>query len=180
MKLKELLNEMKSAEDYATEKHKGQKRMGGEPYIIHPKRVAGLIRRYKKGHKQVDAFIKAALLHDTIEDTDTTEEDLRKMFGGLVTSLVIELTSDKEKAKEVGKEEYLSGKMINMTGWALTIKLADRLDNISDLESAKPRFVERYKKETAFILDKLEHSRKLSFTQKRIAKAIRKKLKEIE
>ncbi len=135
---------------------------------------------FAKSTRHTNAFIKAALLHDTIEDTDTTEEDLKKMFGGLVASLVIELTSDKEKAKEVGKGEYLSGKMINMTGWALTIKLADRLDNVSDLESAKPKFVERYKKETAFILDKLEHSRKLSFTQKRIAREIRKKLKEIE
>ena len=56
-------------------------------------------------------LIAAAHLHDTIEDTNTTEQDIKKLFGGLVASLVKELTSDKEKISQIGKTQYLLNKM---------------------------------------------------------------------
>ena len=165
---------------YAVKAHAGQFRSDGTPYIKHPERVANFVRKFKKS-KNLDALISAAFLHDTIEDTDTTHEDLEKMFGGLVASLVKELTSDKEKIKEVGKTDYLAQKMSSMSSWALVIKLADRLDNVQDIATARtPSWRQKYKKETEGILTRIERDRKLSNTHKRIIREIRKKLQEIE
>lgn len=170
----------KAALAYAVTKHMGQTRSGGEPYITHPVRVANYIKQYKKSH-QLDALISAAYLHDTVEDTDTTHEDLQKMFGGLIASLVKELTSDKEEINKVGKAEYLSQKMVAMSNWALVIKLADRLDNVQDITTAKtPEWRQRYKKETEDVLSRLEKERVLSGTHNKLISLIRKKLKEIE
>ena len=103
MRLYEVLEEdPKQALQYATQAHAGQTRSGGDPYISHPVRVANTVAANKKS-KKIDALISAAYLHDTIEDTDTTHEDLEKMFGGLVASLVQELTSDKEQIDKIGK-----------------------------------------------------------------------------
>jgi (p)ppGpp synthase/HD superfamily hydrolase len=180
VKLEEILESIEQkAKDFATEKHKGQKRkFEGVPYVEHPKRVAEIVRKYKDSHK-IDELISSALLHDTIEDTNTTEEDLEKLFGGLVASLVKELTSDGEEIKKKGKETYLSDKMIGMSDWALVIKLADRLDNVSDLEVADKYFRDRYIRETVFILNKLESGRKLSGTQQKLVDVIRGKIKEL-
>lgn len=165
---------------YAVKAHTGQFRSDGSPYIKHPQRVADFVRKFKKS-KNLDALISAAFLHDTIEDTNTTHKDLEKMFGGLVASLVKELTNDKDKIKEVGKTDYLAQKMANMSSWALVIKLADRLDNVQDIATAKtPEWRRKYRAETESILTVLEKSRELSGTHKKIIKAIRDKLKEIE
>lgn len=165
---------------YATKAHKGQFRSDGSAYIKHPERVANFVRRFKKSHN-LDALISAALLHDTIEDTDTTHEDLEKMFGGLIASLVKELTSDEEKVKEMGKTEYLAQKLSSMSSWALAIKLADRLDNIQDITTAKtPAWRRKYKKETEDILNRLERDRELTPSHKKIIRAIRDKLSEVE
>jgi (p)ppGpp synthase/HD superfamily hydrolase len=166
---------------YAVKAHAGQFRSDGEtPYIKHPERVAEFVRKFKKS-KNLDALISAAFLHDTLEDTDTTHEDLEKMFGALVASLVKELTSDKDKIKEVGKTDYLAQKMATMSSWALVIKLADRLDNVQDIATAKtPAWRQKYKAETESILTRLEKDRSLSGTHKRIIAAIRKKLQEVK
>ena len=169
-----------SALHYAVKAHEGQFRSDGSPYAKHPERVADFVRRFKKS-KNLDALISAAFLHDTIEDTDTTHEDLEKMFGGLVASLVKELTSDKDKIKEVGKTDYLSQKMAKMSSWALVIKLADRLDNVQDIATAKtPEWRRKYRSETEAVLDRLAKDRELSGTHKKIIGAIRAKLKEVE
>jgi (p)ppGpp synthase/HD superfamily hydrolase len=165
---------------FATKAHQGQFRSDGSPYVKHPERVAEFVRKFKKS-KNLDALISAAYLHDTIEDTDTTHEDLEKMFGGLVASLVKELTSDKDKIKKVGKTDYLTQKMAKMSSWALVIKLADRLDNVQDIATAKtPEWRRKYRSETEAILDRLAKDRDLSGTHKRIIATIRTKLEEIE
>lgn len=165
---------------YAVKAHSGQFRSDGSPYVKHPERVANFVRKFKKS-KNLDALISAAFLHDTIEDTDTTHKDLEKMFGGLVASLVKELTSDKEKIKKVGKTDYLAQKMAKMSSWALVIKLADRLDNVQDIATAKtPEWRSKYKAETEAVLSRLESSRELSGTHKKIIKAIRDKLAEVK
>lgn len=180
MKIKELLEDVRQALDYATHAHRDQTRAGGEPYIGHPVRVAQTIAKFKQSHN-IDALIAAAYLHDTIEDTDTTHEDLEKMFGGLVASLVLELTSDLEQIKKVGKQEYLARKMAHdMSSYGLVIKLADRLDNVQDIATAKsPEWRARYKAETEHILDYIERNRVLSGTHKKLVGLIREKLKEI-
>jgi len=101
------------------------------------------------------------------------------MFGGLIASLVKELTSDEAKVKALGKKEYLASKMKGMSSWGLVIKLADRLDNVSDLKTANPAWAQKYKAETEFILNTIEKERPLSGTQKNIIAEIKKKLGEI-
>lgn len=177
----DLLNEDSAkALKYATDAHKGQFRSDGSPYITHPERVAKIVQKFKKSHN-LDALISAAFLHDTIEDTDSTYEDLVNMFGGLIASLVKELTSDKEEISKIGKTEYLSRKLAGMSSWALVIKLADRLDNIRDITTAKtPEWRKKYKKETLSIINRLEKDRELSSTHLKIIKAIKDKLNEVD
>ena len=165
---------------YATQAHAGQTRSGGDPYITHPMRVADHIKQYKQSHN-LDALISAAYLHDTIEDTSTTQEALHDLFGGLVASLVQELTSDPEEIKRVGKKQYLAHKMAAMSSYALVIKLADRLDNVKDITTAKtPEWRHKYAQETAHILDYIEKTRALSGTHRKLIELIRSKLAEID
>jgi guanosine-3',5'-bis(diphosphate) 3'-pyrophosphohydrolase len=165
---------------YAARVHRNQFRSDGTEYIKHPERVANFVKKFKKSHN-IDKLISAAYLHDTIEDTDATHEDLIKLFGGLVASLVQELTSDEEEIKKIGKTAYLANKMSKMSSWALVIKLADRLDNVKDITTAKtPEWRSKYRKETEDIINTLESSRHLSKAHKDIIKEIRKKLREIE
>lgn len=181
MKFLELLDETpQAALQYATQAHQGQTRSGGEPYIGHPVRVANIIKQYKQSHN-LDALLQAAYLHDTIEDTATTQEALHDLFGGLVASLVQELTSDLEKIKQVGKADYLAKKMAHeLSSWALLIKLADRLDNVQDIATAKsPAWRAKYKAETEHIMDYIEKNRQLGSTHKKLVSLIRAKLNEI-
>lgn len=181
MRANEFVTEdLRQALQFATDAHKGQTRSGGEPYIGHPVRVAQTIEQYKKSHN-IDALIAAAYLHDTIEDTDTTHEALHDLFGGLVASLVLELTSDKEKIAKMGKSNYLAQKMAHdLSSYALVIKLADRLDNVQDIATAKsPAWRARYKAETEHILDYIEKHRVLSGTHQKLVGMIRNKLNEI-
>lgn len=164
---------------YATKAHAGQTRSGGEPYITHPMRVADHIKQYKQSHN-LDALISAAYLHDTIEDTDTTHEALHDLFGGLVASLVKELTSDPEQIKKVGKAHYLAHKMAAMSSYALVIKLADRLDNVKDITTARtPQWRTKYAAETNQILNYIEKTRALSGTHQKLIELIRAKLSEL-
>jgi len=165
---------------YATKAHAGQTRSGGDPYISHPVRVANHIKQFKQSHN-LDALISAAYLHDTIEDTDTTQEILHDLFGGLVASLVKELTSDPEEIKKVGKAQYLSHKMAAMSSYALVIKLADRLDNVKDITTARtPQWRAKYAAETNQILNYIEKTRALSGTHNKLIELIRAKLAEID
>jgi hypothetical protein len=165
---------------YATQAHAGQTRSGGEPYITHPMRVADHIKQYKQSHN-LDALISAAYLHDTVEDTDTTHEALHDLFGGLVAALVQELTSDPEQIKKVGKAQYLAHKMAAMSSYALVIKLADRLDNVKDITTARtPQWRQKYKNETEHILNYIEKTRALSGTHQKLISLIRDKLSELD
>jgi hypothetical protein len=165
---------------YATQAHAGQTRSGGEPYITHPMRVADHIKQYKQSHN-LDALISAEYLHDTVEDTDTTHEALHDLFGGLVASLVKELTSDPDQIKKVGKAQYLAHKMAAMSGYALVIKLADRLDNVKDITTARtPQWRQKYKNETVHILNYIEKTRALSGTHQKLIQLIRAKLSELD
>jgi (p)ppGpp synthase/HD superfamily hydrolase len=183
-KFKELLAEnefISHALSYATKAHDGQFRADKTtPYVKHTERVAAIVNKYLKGHAPKE-LIATAFLHDTIEDTNTTKEDLEKLFGGLVASLVQELTSDSDKIKEIGKTAYLSSKMELMTDMALIVKLADRLDNVSDIKTAKSEsWRKKYKTQTEEILLHLEKNRNLGYVHKKLIKAIRLKLSEIE
>lgn len=157
------------------------------PYWIHPIRVATLVAKYKQSHR-IDWIILAALMHDVVEDTSHTVEEIAAIFGMEPAALVNELTSDDDAIieqgktltddsklwKRLGKAEYLARKLVKMSSWALVIKLCDRLDNVSDFCLAPQDFIEKYAAETDVILLRLETEREqLSDTHKRIIKDIR-------
>lgn len=106
-------------------------------------------------------MIIAAILHDVLEDTEGKKDQIFEKFGPLVLSLVEELTSDDKEIKRVGKNPYLIQKMINMSSYALVIKLCDRLSNVIDNPT------EKYLNDTATMLDEIEKGRpKLSNTHR--------------
>jgi (p)ppGpp synthase/HD superfamily hydrolase len=122
---------IEKADTFAADKHRGQtRRISGEPYVEHCRRVAHTVFL----HTRETDVIVAALLHDTLEDTATSYEELRNEFGVNVADMVRALTNDEQcMASMGGKRNYLASKVNELTPNQLLIKLADRLDNISDL-----------------------------------------------
>lgn len=166
---------------FATEKHKGQKRDDGKDYIVHPIRVAKLVDEYKAKYSQNrEVIVAAALLHDTLEDTYTSYRELKEKFGEVVASIVQEITTAKYGSKMIGKGLYLAEKMQMMTNYALTIKLADRYDNLCDLESCSEDKIKRTINDTEYILDYLEKHRNLTKSQQIFTKLIKNRLEELE
>ncbi len=166
------------AREFAEKKHKGQMRKDGTPYFTHLVRVADLVLKFKKCER-IDEIAAAAYLHDCLEDTDTGISELREEFGEVVTLLVVELTTDKFRSKLDGKVNYLSSKFSNgraISNWALVIKLADRLDNVSDLVDRDEEFAGKMKSHSLILLDALEKNRELTSTHKKLVVAIREKL----
>lgn len=169
-------NMLALAISFAAKKHKGQKRKGNNaPYILHPIRVMSHLYYAKLGTKNLILLMICCVLHDVVEDCDVTIKEIAKLFGYKVASIVEELTSDKKECDIQGKTKYLSNKMFNMSSYALCIKLADRLDNISDSPAQKTL------KETELILSYLENGtdgvgRKLTNTHKFLINLIREKL----
>ena len=170
-------NKIEKALEFATQAHKGQLRKGGQPYIVHPIRVAENVKRFKES-SDLDMLIAAAYLHDTIEDTNITYYDIVKEFGPGIASIVLELTTDEDMKNELGKKRYLQIKLKNMSSWALVIKLCDRLDNVIDLKNCNTEFRNKYIDETNDILDYLEKNRELSKTHKTIINEIKNELKK--
>lgn len=141
---------------FATEKHKGQfRKVSGKPYVTHPIEVSQLVSKFKSS-KKIEELQVAAVLHDTLEDTETSFVELASEFSPLVASLVLELTSDPVLVQKLSKKEYLKKKMLGMSSYGLLIKLCDRLSNIKDSPT------EKAKKDTKEILDFLKVERKLS------------------
>ena len=124
------------AYNYAKEKHGDQLRKSGEPYIIHPVQVAYILADIGLD----EATICAALLHDVVEDTDTTHEDLVRVFGEEIAEMVAGVTklgelkypvSTEERQVENYRKMFLAmGKDIRV----IIIKLADRLHNLRTLK----------------------------------------------
>jgi len=171
-------NLVEKAKTFAEMKHKGQMRkFENKPYFIHPERVAHILYQFKIS-KNISQLIAAAYLHDTLEDTNTTIEEIRDNFGDLVASIVLELTSDKEQITQLGKKEYLANKMAKMSSYALTLKLADRIDNVNKLNWQNDKFKNKYKEETYYILDRLKKERRLSNPQKNMVNEILTHLNE--
>ena len=166
--------------EFARTRHAGQyRKFKGEAYFNHPHRVAQIVFREKRS-SELDALVAAALLHDIVEDTNTKVSEINQHFGELVASLVEELTTDKDECNRLGKAQYLSEKMSRMSSWGLIIKLADRLDNLSDLEHATKEFRLKYMTETRTILDTIIVHRSLSQTHGRLIMQINNRLQQLE
>jgi len=129
------ISKILAATHFAAEKHKSQRRKGAEasPYINHPVAVAEILWRVGEV-RDVDCIV-AALLHDTIEDTDTTPFELEELFGTRVRLLVDEVTDDKSLPKERRKELQIAH-AIHLSAGAKQIKLADKTMNVIDVAFA--------------------------------------------
>lgn len=172
-------SDIRKAVEFMIKAHDGQfRKFSGTEYAWHPVGVAKIVRNIKSS-KNKEKILIASLLHDTVEDTEVTLDDIRTNFGEMVSSIVYELTSDGDKIKEMGKANYLLNKMLRMTSYALVIKLADRLHNCSDLPTASEKFRTKYVTETRFILDGLK-GRYLSETHKSLIDQINNKISKFE
>lgn len=116
---------------YAAWKHRNQSRKNvtKDSYIVHPLRVMQIVAEYFPEDVQL---LQAAVLHDTIEDTDTTKEELQNKFGAKVSALVMEVTDDKSLPKEERKRLQIEHAP-NLSPKAQIIKLADKVANLEDL-----------------------------------------------
>lgn len=148
---------IKMAHEFASEAHKGQERkFTGEPYTKHLEETSQMLWEVTEGNASTDMYV-AAILHDVVEDTEVTLEEVGRHFGGYVMSLVGELTIDDRQKEIEGKKVYLSRKINEMSDPALLIKLCDRLNNVGGLEDKRipDKFVKWYIKETQYILEHL-------------------------
>src|ERR1700676_2013091 len=116
---------------FAAEKHRDQRRKDAEasPYINHPIALANLLQQ-----QGVDDIVVlcAALLHDTIEDTETTAPELRREFGPEVTAVVLEVTDDKSLLKAERKRLQIEHAG-TLSLRAKLVKLADKICNLRDM-----------------------------------------------
>ncbi|MBO5194501.1 MAG: bifunctional (p)ppGpp synthetase/guanosine-3',5'-bis(diphosphate) 3'-pyrophosphohydrolase, partial [Bacteroidales bacterium] len=160
---KEELDIVQKAFDFANEAHKGVRRRSGEPYILHPIAVAKIVvNNIGLGYKS----IVAALLHDVVEDTDYTVDDIRQLFGDRVALLVDGLTKiktvldneDKAKQKSMQAENFKRILLtLNDDVRVVLIKLADRLHNCRTIEYMPEHKRDKILSETMFIFIPLAH-----------------------
>ncbi len=123
--------------NFSAGKHRDQRRKdsAASPYINHPIEVACLL--WTVGGVHDEAAILAAILHDTIEDTDTNPEEIRALFGDDVLGLVMEMSDDKSLPKQERKLKQIAHSP-RLSPRAKQIKLADKICNIHDIAFAPP------------------------------------------
>lgn len=154
---------IQKAFEFANEAHKGVRRRSGEPYILHPIAVAKIVvSNIGLGYKS----IVAALLHDVVEDTSYTIDDIRSLFGDKVATLVEGLTKIKTVLDNEDKAQQKSMQAENFKRILLTlnddvrvvlIKLADRLHNCRTIEYMPEHKRDKILSETMFIFIPLAH-----------------------
>lgn len=122
---------------FAANRHRDQRRKdsNASPYINHPIDLANVLAT-KGGVTDLDV-LRAAILHDTIEDTNTTEDELRARFGDAVADLVVEVTDDKSLPKARRKELQIEHAP-NVSQGATLVKLADKICNLRDMAATPP------------------------------------------
>ena len=134
---------------YAMKAHGNQTRASGEAYFNHPLEVAAILTEMKLD----DATVAAALLHDTVEDTEATHQEIEEKFGKEIASLVDGLTKIKKidlVTTEATQAENLRKLLLAMSKdvRVLMVKLADRLHNMRTIEHVKPEKRLRIAQET--------------------------------
>jgi GTP diphosphokinase / guanosine-3',5'-bis(diphosphate) 3'-diphosphatase len=122
---------------FAADKHRFQTRKdsAGTPYINHPVNVA--VTLIEVGREDDTDLLTAAILHDTIEDTQTTNEEIERAFGRKVLSIVLEVTDDKTLSKEDRKRHQVTNASLKSTQ-AKKLKLADKICNVYDIINHPP------------------------------------------
>ena len=142
----------------ADKAHEGQFRASGEPYIMHPLAVAEIL-----AHLQIDHItLIAALLHDVVEDTEYTKEDIEKLFGAEVAFLVDGVTKLNQFQYETKEDRQMENYRKMILAMAkdvrvVVIKLGDRLHNMRTLKHMRSDKQKRIAKETLEIFAPLAH-----------------------
>lgn len=134
------------AVNFAAEKHASQRRKDPQstPYINHPIGVAHLLLtvgqlEQEASSRQINALhtLQAAVLHDTVEDTETTPEEIESLFGAHVRQIVMECTDDKRLSKAERKQRQIETAPFKSRE-AKAVKLADKFYNLTDIQRAVP------------------------------------------
>jgi len=153
------LDFVRSAFDYADSKHRGQLRKSGEPYIVHPRDVAITLAEY-----QVDPnTLVSGLLHDILEDTDTTYEEIKEQFGEEVADIVEGLTKldqlqyQTSKAAQQVKNHQKMVLAMARDIRVIFVKLADRLNNMRTLSFLDDERRTRISRETLDVFAPIAH-----------------------
>ena len=131
------LSKLLEAASFSAKKHRYQKRKGddAEPYINHPLEVANLL--VNVGKVEDYDVLMAAILHDTVEDTETTAEEITELFGENVSKMVLEVTDDKSLPKQRRKELQIEHAP-HLSPGAKQIKLCDKISNVTDVLNNPP------------------------------------------
>jgi len=121
---------------FAAEKHRNQRRkdQDASPYINHPIQLAYIL---VQADIEDPAVLAAALLHDTIEDTNTTQDELEIVFGYEIANIVAECTDDK-KLDKLDRKQAQIDHAATISHKAKLVKLADKIANVSDINGAPP------------------------------------------
>ena len=122
---------------FAADKHRNQRRKDAEasPYINHPIALANVLAN--EGGVEDVTVLCAAVLHDTIEDTETTSEELQAIFGPKVASVVMEVTDYKSLEKSLRKQRQVEHAP-HISKEAKLVKLADKISNLRDIIASPP------------------------------------------
>ena len=150
---------IRAAYEYAERAHADQKRKSGEPYIIHPLAVAQIVAQELKLDSE---SIEAALLHDVIEDTPASHEEISKLFSPTIADLVegvSKLTRIQYATKEDEQMENLRKMLIAMSKdiRVILIKISDRLHNMRTMEYQSPPKQKQKSMETMEIYAPIAH-----------------------
>jgi GTP diphosphokinase / guanosine-3',5'-bis(diphosphate) 3'-diphosphatase len=126
------------AAEFAAHRHRRQRRKGNSkrPYIGHCLEVARILAEV--GKVEDANILAAAILHDTLEDTKTTPEEIRHEFGPVIEGLVLEVTDDKELPKAERKELQVKHAP-HLSAGATLIKVADKISNVKEVGSDPPK-----------------------------------------
>lgn len=122
---------------FAAEKHRTQRRKDADasPYINHPIALANVLAN--EGGVTDVTVLSAAILHDTIEDTNTTSDELVTLFGAKVAGVVLEVTDDKTLDKATRKQRQIEHAP-HVSAEAKLVKLADKICNLRDILASPP------------------------------------------
>ncbi|SMC25418.1 metal dependent phosphohydrolase [Andreprevotia lacus DSM 23236] len=131
------MNNIIRAACFAAQKHRDQRRKdeAALPYINHPLALADVLCNEVDGVPEL--AVVAALLHDTIEDTDTTPEEIAAAFGPQVLAVVLEVTDDRSLPKAARKQAQIDHAP-HLSHEARLVKLADKICNLRDLATSPP------------------------------------------
>jgi guanosine-3',5'-bis(diphosphate) 3'-pyrophosphohydrolase len=131
------LRKLLKALAFAAHKHRDQRRKDVEssPYINHPISLANIL--CNEGHVTDIKVICAALLHDTVEDTDTTPKELEREFGKDIRDIVMDVTDDKTLEKAERKQRQIDH-AAHIGDQAKLVKLADKISNLRDVANNPP------------------------------------------